>query len=403
MTILPETKRAPKYTVGLYQTDTFDIFKHAPVYFTRTDASGRFIIRNLKPGSYYIYCFEDRNKNLKCDSQSEKYGFKSTRVTLESVLDSIHLFAVKLDSRAFKFNNYRNISNYGLIRLNKSPRSYRLTEVETNQPITTFWPKGTEITYYPPNQTDSTKVRLMATDSLDQTIDSTFYIKQTKQKPIKESFKIEMTKADYTHPTQEFRVDLNLSHPLISPLPDSLYIFTDTVQYRRIKVSTHQYDTTKGQLTLSARTILPDSIHKKGLKLLLKKGLFINVFKDTANAITKPLSIRTKESMATLIILSSTYEKGLIQLTTDAGTIIQQQNIQTKNIFTNLDPTAVTIRKIMDTNKDNTWTTAHILQQREPEMVYYYYNNQGKRPVPLRANWEVELEPYYQTQYTKRA
>ncbi len=56
-----------KITVAIYQADTFDIFKHAAVYFTKTDKSGRFKIENLKAGNYFIYAFDDRNKNLKVD------------------------------------------------------------------------------------------------------------------------------------------------------------------------------------------------------------------------------------------------------------------------------------------------------------------------------------------------
>ncbi|MFO0265492.1 MAG: Ig-like domain-containing protein, partial [Cyclobacteriaceae bacterium] len=63
------------YTVAVYQADTFNIFRHTPEYFTRSSKKGTFSIENLKAGNYYLYAFEDRNKNLKVDSRNEAFGF----------------------------------------------------------------------------------------------------------------------------------------------------------------------------------------------------------------------------------------------------------------------------------------------------------------------------------------
>jgi hypothetical protein len=75
--------RVKNYTVALVQaTDTFNIFKHPASWISLTDDAGKFSIENLKPGSYFLYAFEDRNKNLIVDSKTEKYGFKSENINL---------------------------------------------------------------------------------------------------------------------------------------------------------------------------------------------------------------------------------------------------------------------------------------------------------------------------------
>jgi hypothetical protein len=52
VTELLKDKEVKDATVALYQTDTFNIFKHKPVYITRANDKGIFSIENLKPGKY---------------------------------------------------------------------------------------------------------------------------------------------------------------------------------------------------------------------------------------------------------------------------------------------------------------------------------------------------------------
>ncbi len=51
-----------KISIGLYQSDTFDIFKHKPTLFSKSNKAGKFSILNLKPGKYFLYAFDDKNK-----------------------------------------------------------------------------------------------------------------------------------------------------------------------------------------------------------------------------------------------------------------------------------------------------------------------------------------------------
>ncbi|MGC4021993.1 MAG: Ig-like domain-containing protein [Cyclobacteriaceae bacterium] len=101
-------KLPEKITVALYQSDTFDIFKHKPIYFTKTNKKGRFSIRNLKGGKYFAYAFDDKNKNSKVDSKSERFTFKTTPIILETLKDSIVLELIHVDTRPIKITSVRN-------------------------------------------------------------------------------------------------------------------------------------------------------------------------------------------------------------------------------------------------------------------------------------------------------
>ena len=97
-----------KITVALMSSDTFDIFTDVPSYFTKTDSAGDFTLSNIKSNQYKIYAFDDKNKNLKVESRSERYGFKSSPLDLNQHIDSIEIGLIMLDSRPLKLTSIRN-------------------------------------------------------------------------------------------------------------------------------------------------------------------------------------------------------------------------------------------------------------------------------------------------------
>ncbi len=71
----------------MYTQDTFNIFKHKPVYITQSDDKGKYSIENLKPGDYYIYAIDDKNRNLIADSKSEMYGFLPEKIVASTKIN----------------------------------------------------------------------------------------------------------------------------------------------------------------------------------------------------------------------------------------------------------------------------------------------------------------------------
>ena len=392
--ILPDATPGAKYTVALFQQDTFNLFKHSPTYFTRADKNGRFTIPNLKPGKYRIYTFEDKNKNLKCDSQSERFGLYPDTVYLPQQRDSLRLSAVKVDCRPLKLNNYRNISDYGLIRLNKNILRYTLTEIKSKIAVPTIASATkAEITYYPRGTSeDSTQVRLTAQDSIGQKLDSTFYIKKTKSKPIKENFRVTLDKVTYTHTTQEWLITGEFSHPIISRPPDSIELYIDTIFYTRAPITKLDYDSLLPRITIFTKYQLKDSLISKPWIAAFPMGTFISLRQDSSKAISKKAIIRTKENMARLIVQSISSEKSLTELVTDTSLPIETQKTKTTNTFINLDPAKIFLRRIQDTNGNGKWDYGNPLNNVPPERIKYYINTEGKKDIPLRANWEVEID-----------
>lgn len=389
---LLEGRPVEKFNVAIYSADTFDITKHTPSYISSTDKKGRFNISNLKAGKYFLYAWEDKNKNLKVETNSERFGTNPKEINLPQDQDSLRIPIVKIDSRNLKLNNYRNISNYTIIRYNKAPLTFNLSSKE--KIVYHRGGSSNEIIAYPPkNFPDSTLITISANDSLGNKTDSTFYIKQTKAKPLKEDFKITFNKATYTAPTGKLEAEILTSLPLLQLFPDSIQLKADTIKIATITKSEILYDSAERKILLDKKIKLPDSITIKQLAIYVPKGTGISIFSDTLNTSNQKIQTRLEKDMATLIINSASKKEGwIIQVVNDKFATVQQQPHNKQMVFKHLDASNIKIRAIRDENRNGRWDINNPLAKQEPEKILFYKNEKGTTETPLRANWTVEIE-----------
>ena len=389
----PEDVPADKITVALYQSDTFNILKSQPNIFTRTDKKGRFSITNLKPGKYLIYVFEDKNKNLRADTQSEHVGFLLDTINTATHKDSIRIYATRLDVRPLRINSYKNISNYGIVRTNKNLNSYKLTEVKTGRRIVSqFGATQNEILYYPTTEgKDSTKVKLSVLDSAGYQTDSVFHIKKTSQKPIKEAFKLTTGPTISYEGEQQTKILIETNLPIRTQQSDSLLILLDTIPLFKRKFEA-RYDTIYKRLEITTALQLPDTLKKNEISATITKGTFYSLFNDSSKSINIKLPLRKQATLARLIVESTRANNNiLIQALNDKGEVLQQEPLRKKNLFRNLPPENIQLRAVFDSNQNNKWDAGHIIKRRPPERVAYYLNENRERRIPLRANWELTV------------
>ena len=87
---LMSKKPLDEVTLSLYQyPDTITIFDGPPRYSTITDEQGFFTIENIKNGTYTIFSLNDKNRNLKLESQSEGYGFLNAPLEIQDSSGSL--------------------------------------------------------------------------------------------------------------------------------------------------------------------------------------------------------------------------------------------------------------------------------------------------------------------------
>jgi len=99
--------------IGLYPpSDTLDPQNHKPTYYTKTDDSGGFTLRNLPNQLFEIYAITDNNKNKLFDPETEKLGFISETIGPGDLTDTISLYLADQDFRPPK--TYQKLSGFKL-------------------------------------------------------------------------------------------------------------------------------------------------------------------------------------------------------------------------------------------------------------------------------------------------
>lgn len=235
------TEKIPeKITIALYQQDTFNILKHSPVYFTMSEKNGSFKIDNLKPGKYNVYAFDDKNKNLKVDSQTEKFGFLSEPITSErkpikKIKDTLAIALYQVDSRLLKINSIRNTGTITQIKLNKDLLSYSIYYGGQAKLYHSFGSDQSEVNVYNDlNLNDSLSITLQGTDSISQKIDSTFFVKRIESKLPPEKFTSKLT-TSIDPETYNVESKILFSKPIKFLNLDSIYLTPDPVPERKSK------------------------------------------------------------------------------------------------------------------------------------------------------------------------
>jgi hypothetical protein len=385
-----------KTTVAVFQSDTFDIFKHKPVYFTRTNKKGEFKILNLKAGYYNLYAFDDKNKNLLLESRSERFGKLLEKINLNDNVDTLLVNIIPLDSRPIAIAGIRSLGHFTKIRFNKNLTHYKISSLDSNDKNIRhcFSASQSEIDIFPTKPApDSTLIKITAIDSLNQTKDSTFYIKQTTAKSLKEKIKITISKTLFIEETQKLTSEISSTELLKSILADSIYILADTINRFPISKEEIFYDTIFRKIRVEKTFQRKDSIKWKSAKLIIAPMAFTSIYGDSSKQASASITYLTPEETAVLIIEShQTKSNTIIQILDDRGNLIGSYPHNKVITIKNISPVTLLLRAISDTNNNGKWDAGNPNKNIPPESITYYINPEGKRQVPLRANWEVNLK-----------
>jgi len=384
-----QEKIPEKITVAIYQSDTFDIFKHKATYFSKSTKDGHFSIQNLKPGKYLVYAFEDKNKNSKVDSKSEKFGFVGNPVQLLTHKDSVHINLVKVDSRPIKITSVRNTNSISMIRFNKSLKKINL-QSDNSKFIYSYGDNQAEIVIYKDfNKDDSLQIKLIAYDSVQQELDTAVYIKYTQNKKISETFKLSDWQTNYNPETKTLEAKATSNKLILSANYDSIYIQIDTSNFQLIKPQELKFDTLTKSINISTQLKIDEKQNLNPV-FVFGKGAFVSIDNDTTKSKEVKINLPKLKDTGTLSVEVKTAEKHFeLRLLDSSGKLVKSVRDQRKYVFKYLRPAEYRISVIIDSNNNGTWDTANYYKKLEPEKVVLYKNNENKYTFPIRANWEV--------------
>ncbi|MBN8576242.1 MAG: Ig-like domain-containing protein [Cytophagales bacterium] len=377
-----------KITVAIYQADTFNIFNQPPVYFTKASKTGTFSIQNLKSGNYYIYAFDDKNKNLKVDSKTEKFSFKAKPIQVAMNTDSVELTLFQMDSRPLQLTSIRNSEKTSRVRFNKGIDSLH---IQSSKPILYNFGESTSelIFYHLSNQNDSIAIKLFAKDSLTHTIDSTFFISKSATKMVSESFAVKEVSETYNHAKRVYTHRVSINKPITKLISDSIYVRIDSARRIGFDQNNFTYDTLRHSITTSF-TIPVDTAKKPAPTILYyRKSAFVSIENDTSKQSSKEIKfLKDDETGIVSVKVETTKSNYVIELLSTDDKVIDRVSNTKDFLFRFVKPGDYKVRYFIDLNNNGRWDVGNFSAGKENEPIYYYKSEEGKYTFPIRANWE---------------
>lgn len=416
------------FTVGLYPlTDTLNFLEDSPTYFTTTDEAGSFMLEYIKSGKYKIISFNDDNRNLLLDPETEEHGFLSDTLSLHTRNDTIQyeIRTQLINVKPIRYINSRPVAQY--IEAKYSREIAKYTIVPSNIPSNIIGEKKDVIRVYNYQNTynygDSLTIYLTAFDSLqNSSIDTikTVFLESNRKKSTFSS-SIKNKKNEVLKENQIIKMSFN--KPIIS---------TDTSSFSFIRDSTFEYtirpelswNYNKTELTIQTKispselfselqqsipndTAKIDTTENKtktndlsnlqrdenakspafNIDFQVDKGAFISVDNDTTKTLTTSFNSEGSKSFGSLnLTISTEHSSFIVQLLSNSKVKYQNRNLKEIS-FSKIEAGTYAIRVLIDSNNDGEWSYGNIIKNEQPEHVFMFPDE-----TSVRENWELDLE-----------
>ena len=392
-------KQKNDWIAGLYlPSDTLNPYNSKPRYFTKTDSTGSFSLRNLTPGIYELYVWEDKNSNLQINSFDEIHGFYPEQLNIDQNISGFTIPLVLNFTDSIKLVSARPIGKSFLIRLNKPYKDYRITPEDTSLNIYSIDQREDYsikiFNTFPDLGADSIKVNFTTSDSLGLQINTDFYLKFTESNVEREALSYTMTPTLPAKVAKDDKFEITFTKPVLELKADSISTMLDSIYtyYQADDILIFNETRTKAEIILNLDTLEEG----ERLQLIIPEGSFITIKNDTLERILATNEKKTARDYGTI--------KGNIRNADGKDYWVQLINLQNKVIkefkntaqfsFNLIQPGDYKVRVLLDENKDGVWSKGNGVRLQSPEPAYLYKKvnpEEGEDPyvIRLRANWEV--------------
>ncbi|RZM23333.1 MAG: carboxypeptidase regulatory-like domain-containing protein, partial [Pedobacter sp.] len=358
--------------VGLYAPrDTLDAQRNKPVYYTKTDTSGRFIIENIKAGEYDVLSFTDRNNNFLFNPNGEDIGFLKERVKLDKTVSGLAIELFDQNTTPIRIQRTDSRSDSYTLNLNKGIETYSVKFRDGKDSLPSIQPAINQIKFFRTKETtDTLSILLTAVDSLglSNTLKHTinFRQKSKREKPEEFTFRPEPTLNDAVEPNFAWKLLFNkpvgkvnekrVQFSIDSLSSADLSSFTSTIGKHQTELST--------RITTKAR---------KFIRIRLNKDAFESVLGDTITAATITYPILDPENFGVLRGSITTKEPNyILELIDDRKAVVQRLRNVPVYELKNIKPGKYRLRLIIDTNNNGVWNTGRYEQRIAAEPIVYY-------------------------------
>ena len=374
-----------------------------PVYVSRTEKDGSFLLKNLKDTSYRIFALKDMNANLLYDLPIEEIGFLDAPVLPFPLIDSIPLDSLSsltlnlfipddttqriLSSDYIANGTVKIITKLPVEDLNFEGTPKEICYVQNNS-------KDTITIWLPPAEKDSVFLILKDAERIVDTIREKYYEDAVK----KTTPKFFETNISSSFPYYE-RFTLDFSTPLLSI--DSINVIGwvsgtvfDTI-IDSIPTSITVFDTVYPQFSLKkeecSRSVIIDIEPEQGeeYSFILFGGKFTSIY-GTTNDTTMLKTRVTKEDeygIFKFFFEGKENSQYIVQLQGSNKKTIRENIIQSSDtiLYEHLSPAEYKIKIIEDVNRNGKWDSGNYWEKIQPEPVHFFEKN-----ISIRANWTQE-------------
>ncbi|MDQ3048788.1 MAG: Ig-like domain-containing domain [Bacteroidota bacterium] len=411
--------------VMLYKnTSDSIVFKNQPDYFTRTNADGNFVIRNIAPGNYKIFSLKDQNANYRFDA-GETLGFRDSLVDPSSD-ESILLNSFTEPEGKTYIKKYMH-DQYGKFTLifSKGTDSILVNNISNDkkgvQEIFDYSAKRDTLVYWVKNyEKDSLLLEVRNGSQIMDTLFFKFIKFEDAIKAKRNPLKLRLNNSPDGN--QSFNLNspvvLTFSQPVTSLARNGSILREDTVVHKdnatlgfnsefgrsRQQVYTGTWDSlSQAEWPVGSGTFVdaPTFNSQLSLKentkyeLFIPPGTFTDFFGLTNDTIRIKFKTREQKFYGSvklkLDIPKVKDEKGsyIVQLLDEKENVVRENLATgaTELVYEYLHPGKYKLKIIFDENGNQKWDEGDYIKKRQPEQVIY-----NAEIINIRSNWDADLD-----------
>lgn len=374
-------------TVVAYDTTASDTaaFGGMPRFATRCDKTGHFAFHNLPSGSFRIVAFDDKNRNLRLDSDEAVAWLDSSLATVDSI-DTNYSVPLRISTPENKQQRLlkAEFTEKGrIIVVTQLPMQQ--TEVSGESVVTRFNSRRDTLTLWCLNPNcDSTQL-VIHDNGLDDTLRLRY--RPAKQKKGRNNLNVTPPKPPLMKSlcsgNSAFYDDLRLafSTPIVA-MADSAQ--AEILNLKDSSLSHCPLSLDSSGLQARLETTLQSGV---GYRVRLRSGLFTDLYGNVTDSLTFTLTPRDYGTLV-LHIDNRTGSDLVIEVLDKRDTVVQLSTLHSSLStlqFSHLTGGDYRLRAVLDHNGDGRWTPGDYRAQRQPEETILF-----DKTLQLREKWEME-------------
>lgn len=369
-------------TVGLYPADTLPFAKKKPLYFVKTDSSGKYALENLKGNKYFLLAFTDKNNNLRFDQKEEYLGFLADSLHLQSNINLPDIEVYPSDRSRNRIKRAISRENDFTLQLDKKALKAGITyENLADTTALSYHLAGNNLSFYKLKEsiTDTVNTVILLQDSLlvTDTLRQKVYFKEDRNRKRKtETLPISSNIRNGQELTADITYQLFFDRPVIRMDTQKIRFLTDTLQKEKINIQI--IDNQHINIKIKTRA-------ERETELTVPPNIFESYLGDTNAVFVLKNPVLQTDQTGLLEGETPDLETPKIAILQDEqrGRELARQRFTKKFLFENIIPGTYNIMVIYDTNDNGIWDPGDLEKLTPPEKIVT-----TKEPLRVRANYE---------------